>query len=164
MALFAGAGGGILAGKLLGWNLVCAVENNAHCQRVLAARMRDGSLPEAPIWDDIKTFDGNHWRGRVDVISAGFPCQPFSVAGRQQGDVDERNLWPETIRVVREVGPRYVFLENSSNLLTFGYFGRILADLAQSGYDARWDCLPASAVGANHERDRLWIVAYSAEP
>lgn len=126
-------------------------------------RQRDGALPWFPIWDDVTTFDGTEWRGRVDVVSAGFPCQPFSVAGLGKGEEDERNLWPDTIRVVREVRPGWVFLENSSNLLAHGYARRVFADLAASGFDCRWDCLPASSVGANHQRDRLWIVAHSAK-
>jgi DNA (cytosine-5)-methyltransferase 1 len=127
---------------------------------VLLRRQRDGVLSLFPIWDDVKTFDGKPWRGKVDVISAGFPCQPFSLAGQRKGDADERNLWPDTIRIIREVRPRYCLLENVPGLRSHPYFGTILGDLAASGYDCRWDCIPASACGAPHQRDRLWIVAY----
>jgi len=159
LALFAGAGGGLLGSRLLGWRTVCAVEINPYCQAVLLARQADGCLDPFPIWDDARTFDGCPWRGLVDVVSAGFPCQPFSLAGKRAGTDDERNMWPDTIRIIREVGPRYCLLENVPGLLVHEYFGTILGDLAESGYCVRWDCIPASSVGAPHRRDRLWIVA-----
>ncbi len=162
LALFAGIGGGVLGGRLLGWRTVCYVENDAYCIEVLKARIREGCLCDAPIWDDIKTFDGKPWAG-LDVITAGFPCQPFSVAGKQKAERDDRNLWPETIRIIRVVRPRYAFLENVPGLLSrsHGYFGRILGDLAESGYDARWRIVSAGDAGAPHLRKRLWILAYS---
>lgn len=159
LALFAGAGGGLLGTRLLGWRTVGAVEIDPYCREVLLRRQRDGVLPLFPIWDNIKTFRGGPWRGKVDVVTAGFPCQPFSVAGKRQGESDDRNLWPETIRVVREVGPRYVFLENVPGLLAHDYFGTILGELAASGFDAEWGVLSAAAVGAPHLRKRLWILA-----
>ena len=159
LALFAGAGGGILGGALLGWRTVCAVEINPYCQRVLLARQRDGMLPDFPIWDDVQTFDGHPWRGLVDVISGGFPCQDISVAGRGAGiDGAKSGMWRHFARIIREVGPRYVFVENSPALVTRG-LGRVLGDLAALGYDARWGVLSAEAVGAPHERERLWIRA-----
>lgn len=163
LALFAGGGGGILGGKLLGWRTVCAVEIAPYARRILLARQRDGLLdPPFPVWDDIKTFDGRPWRKHVDVISAGFPCTPFSVAGKREAGDSDKNMWPDTIRVIREVRPKHLLLENVPNLLagSHGYMHRILGDLAESGYDCRWDCIPASALGANHQRDRLWIVAH----
>lgn len=164
LALFAGAGGGLLGSALLGWRAVCYVEHNAHCVKVLKQRIADGMLDEAPIWDDAETFDGHPWSGSVDIITAGFPCQPFSVAGTRRGADDERNAWPATIRIIREVRPRYCLLENVPALRCTvrgesSYFGTILGDLAASGYDSRWDCIPASAIGADHQRDRVWIVA-----
>lgn len=161
LALFAGAGGGILGSVLLGWETICAVEIEPYCREDILRRQRDGVLPLFPIWDDIRVFDGRTCRG-VDIITAGFPCQPFSVAGKRTGESDERNLWPETIRVIREVGPRYALLENVPALLTDPYFGTILGELAESGYHARWDCISASAIGADHQRDRLWIVAHAS--
>lgn len=169
MALFAGSGGGLLGARLLGWKTVCAVEIDAYCREILLRRQEEGYLEPFPIWDDIRTFDGEPWRCRVDVVTAGFPCQPFSNAGSRKGKNDSRNLWSDTIKVICEVGPRFCFLENVPALRCAhgkgvqkeaSYFGQILRDLAESGYDCRWDCIPASAVGANHQRDRLWIVCY----
>lgn len=159
LALFAGAGGSILAGRLLGWQTVCAVENDPYCQAVLLARQADGILERFPIWDDVRTFDGTQWRDRVDVVTAGFPCQPFSVAGKRRGADDDRNLWPDTVRIIREVGPRFVFLENVPGLLVHEYAATIFGQLAESGYDCRWDCLSAAAESAHHFRYRLYVVA-----
>jgi len=162
LSLFSGAGGGLLATQhLLGWRAVCYVERDPYCVDVLKQRMADGLLHDAPIWDDCRTFDGKPWRGLVDVISAGFPCQPFSVAGASKADADDRNGWPWVARIVREVGPRYVFLENVPGLLaaSHGYFGTVLGDLAESGYDVRWACLSAAQCGAPHLRKRLWVRA-----
>ncbi len=161
LALFAGVGGGVLGGRLLGWRSVCYVEKDAYCVKILRARIAEGYLCDAPIWGDIKTFDGRPWSGCVDIITAGFPCQPFSVAGKRKGADDDRNLWPETLRVIREVRPRYAFCENVPGLIggDHGYFGRILNDLSESGYDARWRIVSAADVGAPHLRKRLWILA-----
>ena len=164
LALFAGAGGGIWASRwFLGWRTIGYVEIDSYCQRVLQARIRDGHFDDAPIWDDIKSFDGKPWHGRVDVVTAGFPCQPFSVAGQKKGKDDERNLWPDTARVIREIRPRFVFLENVLGLLagSHGYFGSILRELAEAGHDAEWTVLGADDVGAPHRRKRLWVLAYA---
>jgi DNA (cytosine-5)-methyltransferase 1 len=159
LALFAGAGGGILGGKLLGWRTVCAVEWEPYPASVLLARQNDGSLPPFPIWDDVQTFDGNPWRGIVDVVSGGFPCQDISAAGKGAGIDGERSgMWGEMARVIREVRPRFVFVENSPMLTSRG-LGRVLGDLASMGFDARWGVLGAADIGANHQRDRIWIVA-----
>lgn len=159
LSLFTGAGGGLLGTHLLGWRPVCAVEIEPYCREVLLRRQRDGVLPLFPIWDDVRTFDGSRWRGLVDVVTGGFPCQPFSVAGKGLGHNDPRNMWPSTIRVIREVRPRFCLLENVPGLLAHEYFGKILGDLVESGFRVRWDCLSAASVGAPHRRDRLWIVA-----
>jgi len=159
LALFAGAGGGILGGHLLGWRTVCAVEYDAYAASVLVARQNDGCLPPFPVWDDVRTFDGGPWRGRVDVISGGFPCQDISTAGKGAGIGGERSgLWREFARIIREVRPRYVFVENSPALVTRG-LGVVLGDLAALGYDAEWGVLGADDVGAPHRRKRIWIVA-----
>ncbi len=189
LGLFAGAGGGLLAGQhLLGHRTVCYVERDPYCIDVLKARIRDGVLDDAPIDDDVRTFDGKPWRGKVDIVSAGFPCQPFSIAGKQQADLDERNLWPDTVRIIREVQPAWILLENVPGLLCVrrqlgyrmvrmgtlvaayedtlilpSYFGRILSDLAESGFDVAWKVLSAAEVGANHLRKRLWIVGRNAD-
>ena len=160
--LFAGAGGGILGGMLLGHTPVCAVEIKPHCRGVLLQRQRDGLLPRFPIWDDIKTFDARPWRGRADVVCGGFPCQDISCAGDGAGLNGERSgLWREMARVVREVGPRYVLVENSPILTSRG-LGRVLGDLAALGYDARWCVRGGGAVGCAHYRERIWIFAYPA--
>ena len=159
LALFAGAGGGILAGHLLGWRTVCAVEWNAYAAGVLVARQNDGLLSPFPIWDDVQSFDGRPWRGRVDVVSGGFPCQDISVAGKGAGIDGERSgMWRHMARIVREVAPRFVFVENSP-ALTFRGLDRVLGDLATMGYDARWGVLGADDAGAPHKRERIWIVA-----
>lgn len=158
LALFAGAGGGILGGKLLGWRTVCAVEWEPYPASILCARQNDGLLETFPIWDDVQTFDGNPWRGIVDVVSGGFPCQDISAAGRGAGIDGERSgMWGEMARIIRQVRPRYVFVENSPMLTSRG-LGRVLGDLAAMGFDARWGVLGAADVGANHQRDRIWIV------
>ena len=165
LSLFSGAGGGVLASRMLGHRVVCYVEHDAYCQAVLQRRIADGAFDDAPIWDDVRTFDGHPWAGLVDIISAGFPCQPFSVAGSRQGGADLRNGWPDTCRIVREVRPRYAFLENVPGLIAgaHGYFGTVLADLAALGYDTEWTCLSAAAVGAPHRRNRVWILATDAD-
>jgi len=201
LSLFAGCGGGILGGYLLGWETVCAVEIEDYARRVLLQRQRDGILPRFPIWDDIRTFDGRPWSGRVDVISGGFPCQDLSVAGKRAGIDGERSgLWSEMARVIGEVRPRFAFVENvpgltgaqkvlviilekirqldifgARNKNTIGgrfrriilkiigpsYFGRVLGDLADLGYNARWCILGADDAGAPHHRKRIWILAYT---
>lgn len=173
LSLFSGAGGGLLASILLGFRTVCYVEYDAYCQRVIQARIREGFLHDAPIWDDVRTFDGRPWAGLVDVITAGFPCQPFSSAGHRRGADDPRNMWPSTARIIREVGPRLVFLENvpallgpvrrNGRIIRPSYFGDILSDLAESGYDVRWSCLSAAEVGAPHGRNRVWVLAHAGE-
>jgi DNA (cytosine-5)-methyltransferase 1 len=159
LALFAGAGGGILGGKLLGWRTVCAVEWEPYPASVLCARQNDGLLPPFPIWDDIQTFDGKPWRGIVDVVSGGFPCQDISVAGKGAGIEGERSgMWKEMGRIICEVRPKFVFVENSPMLTSRG-LGVVLGDLASMGFNAKWGVLGASAVGAPHQRERIWIYA-----
>jgi DNA (cytosine-5)-methyltransferase 1 len=161
LALFAGAGGGILGGHLLGWRTVCAVEWEPYAASVLAARQNDGLLTPFPIWDDVQTFDGRPWRGIVDVVSGGFPCQDISVAGKGAGiDGARSGMWTHMARIVGEVRPRYIFVENSPALLTRG-LGRVLGDLASLGYDCRWTVLGAADVGAPHQRDRFWLVGHT---
>jgi len=159
LALFAGVGGGILGGKLLGWRCVCAVEFEPYARDVLVARQNDGSLEPFPIWDDVRTFDGHPWRGAVGVVSGGFPCQDVSCAGKGAGLAGARSgLWGEMARIVGEVQPRYVYVENSPMLTSRG-LGIVLGDLASMGFDARWGVLGAHHAGAPHKRDRIWIAA-----
>jgi DNA (cytosine-5)-methyltransferase 1 len=159
LALFAGAGGGILGGKILGWRTVCAVERDAYAAQILAQRQNDGILEAFPIWSDVTTFDGKKWKGIVDIVSGGFPCQDISAAGKGAGIEGERSgMWKEMARIIGEVRPQYAFVENSPMLTTRG-LGVVLADLASMGFDAEWGVLSAADVGANHQRERIWILA-----
>jgi DNA (cytosine-5)-methyltransferase 1 len=159
MHLFAGAGGGILADVLLGHQPVCAVEINNYCQQVLAQRQKDGCLPWFPIYDDVTKFDGKPWRGIVDVVSGGFPCQDISAAGKGAGlDGARSGLWSHFARIIGEVRPKHVFVENSPILTSRG-LGRVLGDLAAMGFDAKWGVISAADTGAPHLRERIWIVA-----
>lgn len=162
LALFAGGGGGILAAGLLGFRTVGAVEIEPSAREMLLARQRDGVLPWFPIWDDVQSFDGRPWRGLVDVISGGFPCQDISVAGKGAGIEGARSgLWREMFRIVREVRPRFVFVENSPMLVSRG-LSVVLGDLADAGYDAEWCVLGADDVGAPHVRKRFWLLAHDS--
>ncbi len=165
LSLFSGAGGGLLGTHLLGWQHVGYVEWDDYCQQVIAARIKDGYLDEAPIFGDVREFAqsgaADQYRGIADVVTAGFPCQPFSVAGKQAGADDERNMWPAVVEVIRRVQPRSVLLENVPGLISCGYLGTVLADLAALGYVGRWGVLGACDTGAPHKRDRLWIIAHS---
>jgi DNA (cytosine-5)-methyltransferase 1 len=159
LALFAGAGGGILGGFLLGWRTVCAVEIDPYCRSVLLSRQLDGILEPFPIWDDIATFDGKPWRGHVDIVTGGFLCQDISCAGKGAGIAGERSgLWAEMARVIREVRPSFVLVENSPRLTSRG-LGVVLGDLADLGFDAQWAVLSAAQVGAPHRRERIYILA-----
>jgi DNA (cytosine-5)-methyltransferase 1 len=160
LALFAGAGGGILGGKLLGWRTVCAVEYDEYAAAILAKRQNDGILQPFPIWDDVQTFDGKPWRGVVDVVSGGFPCQDISCAGNRKGIEGKKSgLWKEFARIICEVRPPRVFVENSPDL-AFRGLGTVLGDLAEMGYDARWGVFSSADIGSCHIRERIWILAY----
>lgn len=157
--LFSGAGGAAYFAKLKGFTTIGYVENDEYCQKVIKQRIEDGIFNDAPIFSDVRTFDGRPYCGKVDLITGGFPCQPFSVAGKRAGQGDSRNLWPDTIRIIREVRPKQCFLENVPGLLSSGYFGKILSNLSESGFNAKWKVLSAAEVGAPHYRFRLWIYA-----
>ncbi len=154
LALFAGAGGGLLGTKLLGWHPVCAVEIDLFCQNILFARQRDGHLPRFPIWDDVRTFDGHPWRGYIDVVTAGFPCQPFSTASR--GRVVAKDLWSHVARIIGEVEPPHVLAENVQRTP----IARAAYDLTRLGYVCHIVRAPASCVGAPHRRVRYWVLAH----
>lgn len=156
-SLFAGIGGFDLGLERAGFEITFQVEIDPYCRRVLAKHW-----PHVQRYGDIRTID---WATvpRVDVLCGGFPCQDLSFAGKRAGIDGERSgLWSEYVRAIRALRPRFVIVENVPGLLTNEYMGRVLGDLAASGYDAEWDCLPASAFGAKHERDRVWIVAHAA--
>ena len=160
LALFAGAGGGILGGKLLGWRTVCAVERDAYAAAVLAQRQNDGHLDPFPIWSDVCSFDGRPWRGIVDVVSGGFPCQDISSAGKGAGITGARSgLWKEMARIVGEVRPRYVSVENSPTLTSRG-LGTVLGSLPpksrpSGGYDGSGINPGAGKPRAGNIRDRM---------
>lgn len=161
LALFAGSGGGILGGHLLGWRTVCAVEWDAYAASILVQRQNDQSLPIFPVWDDVSTFDGRPWRGRVDIISGGFPCQDISAAGKGAGIDGERSgMWGHMARIIGAVRPEFCLVENSPLLVGRG-LARVLGDLASLGYDARWGVLGAHHVAAPHKRERIWILAHA---
>lgn len=161
--LFAGAGGGILGGMLLGHTPVGAVEIDPFARAVLQARQADGSLPDFPIYEDVRTFDGSAWRDRVDIIAGGFPCQDLSCAGKGAGiDGARSGLWWEMLRVIREARPRYVFLENVPAITGRG-IDRVLGSLADLGLDAEWCVLSAADVGAPHLRKRWWCLATDSD-
>lgn len=161
LSLFTGAGGGLLASLLHGWRTIGYVEWNEYCQKLIAQRCADGILPTAPIFGDIRTFTSEgyavKYRGMVDVLTAGFPCQPFSLAGKQAGEFDPRNMWPATLECIRVVRPRFALLENNPGLLSNEYIRRIFGQLAEVGYNARWACLSAKDQGAPIERERVFI-------
>jgi DNA (cytosine-5)-methyltransferase 1 len=160
LALFAGAGGGILGGKLLGWRTVYAVEWEPYAASVLMQRQNDGVLETFPIWDDVCTFDGRPWKGIVDVVSGGFPCQDISNAGKCEGIGGERSgLWREMARIICEVRPRYAFIENVAALANRG-LQTVLGDLAAMGMDAKWGVFSSCSCGAAHARERMFILAY----
>ena len=162
-SLFAGVGGLDLALKLTipGAETVLYIERDSYSAATLVARMEDAALDQAPIWSDITTFDGRPWRGVVDLLIGGFPCQDISVAGKGVGIEGKRSgLWSEIVRLADEIRPRYIFLENVSAITSRG-LDVVLADLAEGGFDAEWLCLRASAVGAPHRRERWFCLAVS---
>lgn len=163
MAICAGVGGIELGLRLAEprYRTICYIERESYAAATLVARMEDKALDEAPIWDCLESFDGKPWRGKVDVITAGIPCQPWSHANPNRSKTeDERWIWGDAFRVVCEVQPRYVFLENVPGL-TSGGLEVILGDLAKAGYDAEWISLSAKEVGASHIRKRIWILAHT---
>lgn len=135
--------------------VVVQVEIDAACRRVLARHW-----PEAVRHDDLRTWEGKVPGAGPILLCAGFPCQPYSKAGRGLAEEDPRDLWPAVARAIRLVGPQVVVLENVERLLQLG-MGRVLGDLAALGFDAEWDCIPAASVGAPHLRDRVFLVAYA---
>ena len=163
LSLCAGGGGLDLGLRIAvpSSRVVCYVEREAYCCEVLASAFDAGLLARAPVWTDLRTFDGGAWRGAVDLVLAGFPCPPVSCAGKRLGTADHRWLWPDVERVVGEVRPRLVFLENVSGLISdSSAFGAVLAGLAALGFDAEWFCLSASDVGATHRRERVFVLAH----
>lgn len=159
-SLFSGIGGFDLAAEWCGWENVLQCDNDEFCQKVLMHH-----FPEATLYGDIRTIKGKDWKGKIDILTGGFPCQPFSLAGRRRGEDDNRFLWPEMCRVIREIEPTFVVAENVSGLLSIKngmVLEQVYADLEAAGYETAPPLqIPACAIGACHRRDRIWIVAYS---
>ncbi|MBT4498094.1 MAG: DNA cytosine methyltransferase [Gemmatimonadetes bacterium] len=163
LSICAGVGGIDLGIRLAvpGARTVCFVEREACAAATLVARMEEQTLDKAPIWDDLSTFDGRPWRGAVDLIAAGLPCQPYSLAGTQKGNADDRAIWPEFVRVVGEVCPPLVFIENVSTFVTRGWFRPAGEKLCELGYEIEDPFfLRAGDVGAPHRRERVFILAH----
>ncbi len=162
LSLCSGVGGIELGFKLAEptARTVCYVEIEAFACEILARRMEEKRLDAAPIWTNLKTFNGRPWRGKVDCITGGYPCQPFSVAGKKLGTNDPRHLWPDIKRLITEIEPPICFFENVSNHLRVG-FEEVANDLRQMGYKIKAGLFTAQEVGAPHQRERLFILAYS---
>lgn len=159
--LFDGIGGFALAAEWMGWNNVASCEIDPFCRRIL-----DYHFKYDYIYEDIKQADFTGLRGRIDLVTGGFPCQPFSLAGKQQGTDDNRYLFPEMLRSIREVQPRWIVAENVRGLITQQgglVFEQVCSDLESAGYEVQPFILPACAVNAPHRRDRVWIVAHRAD-
>lgn len=162
LSLFSGYGGLDLSIAAAGVpsRVVCHVEREAFAAANLVAQMQASAVAQAPIWSDVRTFDGRPWRGKVDIITGGAPCQPFSVAGKRRSTDDERWLWDDIARIIGEVGAGVVFLENVPGIKKRG-LPIILRDLWAMGYDATWGCFRASDAGLPHRRTRLFVLAYA---
>lgn len=158
-SLFSGGGGFDLAAEIAGWQNIFHCEKDPFCQKVL-----QHYWPEALCFDDIKEFDGKQFRGSIDVISGGFPCQPFSAAGKRKGTSDDRYLWPEMLRIIKAVQPRWVVGENVYGLINWNgglVFDAVHSDLEAAGYDVTTFILPAAGINAPHQRYRVWIIAHN---
>lgn len=159
LSLFNGIGGFQLAAEWVGWENVASVEIDKFCNKVTKYH-----FPNCKQYEDIKEFDGKPYRGIIDIISGGFPCQPYSQAGKRLGKADERHLWPEMLRIIHEIQPGYVVGENVRGITNWNggmVFDEVQADLESEGYEVLPFLLPASAVNAPHRRDRIWFVAYA---
>ena len=154
-SLFSGIGGFDLAASWLGWTNVFQVEKDEFCQRVL-----NKHFPNTKRYGDIYEFDGKEYRGTIDVLTGGFPCQPFSVAGQQRGTDDDRYLWPEMLRAIRQIKPRWIVGENVAGIIKLA-LDQVISDLEAEGYTTETFVIPACAVNAPHRRDRVWIVAHA---
>lgn len=155
-SLFSGIGGFDLAAEWMGWENIFQVEIDKFCTKVL-----EKNFPNVTRYGDIKEFNGSRYTGNIDILTGGFPCQPFSKAGLRKGEGDNRYLWPENIRVIREIKPEWVVGENVTGIETMG-LDLVHASLEDEGYEVEIFSIPASAVGAWHRRERIWIVAHNS--
>jgi DNA (cytosine-5)-methyltransferase 1 len=156
-SLFSGIGGFDLASEWMGWKNVFHCEYDPFCQKVLKHH-----FPNSKLYKDVRKFDATNYLGRVDILTGGFPCQPFSNAGLRKGTEDERHLWPSMLRIIREVSPKYVVGENVRGLLNWSgglVFEEVCADLEAEGYEVTPYLLPACGKNAPHRRDRIWFIA-----
>jgi DNA (cytosine-5)-methyltransferase 1 len=162
LALCAGVGGLELGLHIAEsrYKTVCYVEREAFAASTLVARMADKALDPAPLWDDVTTFDGRPWRSKVHLVTGGYPCQPFSFAGKRKGEDDPRHLWPHIRRIIQEVDPEWCFLENVEGHLTLGA-AQVFEDLRGLGYTVKAGMFSALEVGATHLRRRLFILAHA---
>lgn len=161
IGLFAGIGGFELAARWMGWNTIAWSEWDPFCQKVLSYH-----FPEAKGYGDIKQADFTQYKGQCDILTGGFPCQPYSVAGKRLGKEDERHLWPEMLRVIREVRPRWIVGENVRGLLSWNggvVFEEVCTDLESEGYEVQAFIIPAAGIGAPHRRERVWIIANASD-
>jgi len=157
-SLFSGIGGFDLAAEWMGWQNVFHCEWEEFPRKVLAYH-----FPNAKSYGDIKETDFTIWRGQIDILSGGFPCQPFSQAGKRQGTEDDRYLWHEMLRAIQEISPRWIVGENVRGLVNWNggmVFDQVCSDLEGEGYKVFPILIPAAAVNAPHRRDRIWFVAY----
>src|SRR5215470_2302917 len=161
LALCSGVGGLELGVRIAtggDFRVVCHVEREAYAAATILARMDDQAMDRAPIWDDLTTFDGGAWRGLVDCVTAGIPCQPYSLAGEQAGHEDERALWPELVRIVEECEPAFVFIENVPPFLK--HFEPVWSCLSGVGFQFAPPLLQtATTRGGPHVRERLFVLA-----
>jgi DNA (cytosine-5)-methyltransferase 1 len=158
-SLFSGIGGFDLAAEWMGWENLFHCEFNPFCQRILKYYW-----PNSKSYGDITKSTFTEFRGRIDILTGGFPCQPFSTAGKRKGTDDSRYLWPEMLRVIREVQPRYIVGENVRGLVSWDgglVFDTVCSDLEAEGYEVLPVLLPAAAVNAPHKRDRIWFIAHA---
>jgi DNA (cytosine-5)-methyltransferase 1 len=159
-SLFSGIGGFDLASEWMGWENIFHCEINKFGKQVLKYYW-----PNAISYDDITKTDFSIHRGRIDILTGGFPCQPYSIAGKRKGKEDDRHLWPEMLRAIREIQPRYVVGENVRGLTNWNggvVFDEVQSDLENQGYEVLPFLLPACSVNAPHRRDRIWFVAYAS--
>ena len=156
--LFSGIGGFSLGLEWAGMSTVAMCEKDPYCRKILAKHW-----PHLTIHEDIRNLDGNQYADSIDVVCGGFPCQPFSVAGKQRGSDDDRHLWPEMLRVIQESRPRWVIGENVLGFTNMA-LDDVQADLEREHYTVRKFVLPAVAVDAHHRRDRIFIIAYANSP
>jgi len=162
ISLCAGVGGLDLGLHIAepGYRTVCFVERNSFAAANVVARMADEALAPALVWDDLRSFDGRPWRGRVHIITAGYPCQPFTLSGLRKGENDPRHLWPEVRRIAGEIQPEWLFFENVPGHLTLG-FQDVTRDLQAMGYRVAARVVSAAEVGGSHTRERLFILAHA---